>query len=69
MANPSPYQSTPRILLNNNNYHVWSTLMESELDNIGCIQVTNNKGDDTTPEMEKKGYHLIVRYLNEQVLG
>ncbi|CAH7674180.1 hypothetical protein BY996DRAFT_6607258 [Phakopsora pachyrhizi] len=57
------------ILLNNNNYHVWSTLMESEFDNIGCIEITTESGVDISTEKEKKGNHLIVRYLSEEVLG
>ncbi|KAI8447895.1 hypothetical protein BY996DRAFT_6565121 [Phakopsora pachyrhizi] len=60
---------THRILLNNNNYHVWSTLMESEFDNIGCVEITTESGVDISTEIEKKGYHLIVRYLSEEVLG
>ncbi|KAI7940277.1 hypothetical protein MJO28_013929 [Puccinia striiformis f. sp. tritici] len=65
----STTNSTPRILLNNSNYHVWSTLMESELDNIGCLEVTSEVADELSPEKERKGYHLIVRYLSEDVLG
>jgi hypothetical protein len=69
MTNSTPYQSTHRILLNNNNYHVWLTLMESELDNIGCIDITTSGASDVSPEKEKKGYHLIVWYLSEEILG
>ncbi|KAI7949061.1 hypothetical protein MJO28_007882 [Puccinia striiformis f. sp. tritici] len=42
--------------------------MESELDNIGCIGVTNKEADPSSEE-ERKGYHLNVRYLSEEVLG
>jgi hypothetical protein len=69
MTDSTPYQSTHRILLNNNNYHVWLTLMESELDNIGCIDITTGGASNVSPEKEKKGYHLIVRYLSKEVLG
>jgi hypothetical protein len=69
MTDSTPYQSTHRILLNNSNYHVWSTLSESELDNIGCIDVTIDRASDILPGKEKKGYHLIVCYSSKEVLG
>jgi len=43
--------------------------VESELDNIGCIDVTVDGANNVAPEKEKKAYHLIVRYLSEEVLG
>ena len=43
--------------------------MKSELDNIGCLDVIGLDLSKITPEKERKGYHLIVRYLSEEVLG
>ena len=45
----------------------WSTLIESKLDNIGCLDaIGSNK---TKRKKEKKGYHMITRYLGKEVLG
>jgi hypothetical protein len=43
--------------------------MESELDNIGCIDITTDSVSNVSPEKEKKGCHLIVCYLSKGVLG
>ncbi|KAI7934982.1 hypothetical protein MJO29_016245 [Puccinia striiformis f. sp. tritici] len=69
MASSNPYRTAPRVLLNNNNYHVWSTLVESKLDNIGCIDVTTEGASNLSLEKEKKGYHLMVCYLSKELLG
>ncbi|KAI8451975.1 hypothetical protein BY996DRAFT_6584298 [Phakopsora pachyrhizi] len=44
-------------------------LIRSELDNIRCVEITTESGVDISTEIEKKGYHFIVRYLSEEVLG
>ena len=63
------FQPAKRILLNFHNFFVWLTLIKSELDNIGCVDVVGDNPTKLTPEKERKGYHLIVRYLSKEVLG
>ena len=64
-----PYQGGPRILLNLKNYHTWATLVKSELNNINCSEVVGTDLTKLMPEKEKKGYHLIIRYLGKEALG
>lgn len=56
-------------MLNSNNYFVWPTLLESELDNLGCHGITTGDPTKMSAEMERKSYHLLIRYLNEGMLG
>ena len=66
MDNSQSQKFTPRITLNLKNYQTCSTLIKSELDNIGCLKITTGQAEEA---MERKSYHLIIRYLSEEVLG
>ncbi|MBW0564197.1 hypothetical protein O181_103912 [Austropuccinia psidii MF-1] len=61
-----------RLLLNSENYFTWVTMMESELDNIGELDLileTDHQAREIQETLNRKAYNLIIRYLNEDNLS
>ncbi|MBW0540041.1 hypothetical protein O181_079756 [Austropuccinia psidii MF-1] len=61
-----------RLLLNSENYFTWVIMMESELDNIGALDLilgTDQQSQQIQESLNRKAYNLIICYLNEDNLS
>ncbi|MBW0524723.1 hypothetical protein O181_064438, partial [Austropuccinia psidii MF-1] len=67
LVNMSSNNLANRLLLNSENYFTWVTMMESELDNIGVLDLILETDHQET--LNHKAYSLIIRYLNEDNLS
>lgn len=58
-----------RVVLNENNYVTWVTLMEAELRQLGCWNYVIGVDNVVTEEKKEKMYCLLMRCLDEGIVA